>query len=55
MTIKEIVEIVKESPLFAISTSREKYEAITHTMEVAGVEYSSEEIKQIVGEVFTSI
>jgi len=55
MTIKDIIEIIKESPLFNISTSQEKYDAITHTMEVAGLEYSSEDIKEIVGEVFTAI
>ena len=55
MTTKEIIEILKESPLFEKITSQEKYEAIAHTMEVAGMEYRSEDIKEIVGEVFTVI
>ena len=55
MTPKEIIEILKESPLFEKITSQEKYEAIAHTMEAAGMEYRSEDIREIVGEVFSAI
>lgn len=56
ITTKEIIEIMKESPLFELLNGREKYEAITHAIEAAGIEYMGDEIeiRDIVGEVFAT-
>jgi len=52
MTIGEVIEILKESPVFGLLTSGERDEAINHAVEVVGLGYSDDEIKEIVGEVF---
>ena len=55
MTMKEVIEIIKESPLFELLTFREKSEAITHALEAAGTKGMQEDIRDKVGEVYISL
>lgn len=55
MTMKEVIEIVRESPLFELLSFKEKCEAITHALEAAGAEDLQEDVRDVVGEVYISL
>lgn len=48
------IEIIKESPLFALLSCREQCEAITHAIEAAGADDMDENIRDVVGEVYAA-
>ncbi len=52
MTIKEIIEIVKESNLWAPLTEREKQEVINHVLRSSQPSITEADIAYSVGEVY---
>ena len=53
MTAKEVIEIVKESHLWASLTQKEKEEVITHALQMYHGPINEENLKSIIGEVFS--
>jgi hypothetical protein len=52
MTAKEVIEIVKESKLWAPLTENEKQEVIKHALKSAQLSIPEEDIRYTVGEVY---
>jgi hypothetical protein len=55
MTAKEIIEIVKESKLWASLTEEEKREAVNHALKNAQLSLAEENIRATVGVVYLGI
>lgn len=52
MTVKEVIEIVKESDLWELLSQKEKQEAIKHAFEMTQLSPTEEDIRSTVGEVY---
>jgi hypothetical protein len=55
MTVKEVIEIVKESNLWGTLAQKEKQEVLLHALEVTQLSTKKENIKNIVGEVYSAL
>ena len=52
MTVKEIIEILKESNLWGALAPKDKQEAVAHALRITHTATQEENIKNIVGEVY---
>ena len=52
MTVKEVIEIIRESNLWGTLAPKEKQEAIAHALRITQTSTQEEDIKNIVGEVY---
>jgi len=52
VTVKEIIEILKESNLWETLAPKEKQEAVAHALRITQTATQEENIKNIVGEVY---
>ena len=55
MTAKEVIEIVKESKLWAPLTEKEKQEVIKHALKSTGLSIAEEDIQSTVGKVYLEL
>lgn len=55
MTAKEVIDIVKESKLWAPLTEKEKQEVINHALKSAQLSIPEEDIRYTVGEVYLEV
>jgi hypothetical protein len=55
MTAKEIIEIVKESNLWATLAPKEKQEAVAHALKITQLSTKEEDVKNAVGEVYLEL
>jgi hypothetical protein len=55
MTAKEVIEIVRESNLWAALTEKEKQEVITHALRGSQPSMTEEAIENSVGEVYLGL
>ena len=51
MTVKEVIEVVKESKLWESLTQKEKQEAIKHALEITQLPITKEDIRTTAGEI----
>jgi len=52
MTAKEVIEIVKESKLWEVLTTKEKQEAVKYALKSNHLSPTEEDIRSTVGEVY---
>ncbi len=52
MTVREVIEILKESSLWGTLAPNEKQEAVAHALRITKTSTQEENIKDIVGEVY---
>ncbi len=55
MTANEVIEIVKESGLWAPLTAKEKEEAVKHALKSAQISVQEEDIRYSLGEVYMDV
>jgi hypothetical protein len=55
MTAKEVIDIVKESNLWATLAPKEKQEAVTHALKITQLSTKEENITNTVGEVYSKL
>jgi hypothetical protein len=55
MTAKEVIEIVKESNLWATLAPKEKQEAVEHALKITQLSTKEENVKNAVGEVYLEL
>jgi hypothetical protein len=55
MTAKEVIEIVKESNLWATLAPKEKQEAVAYAMKITQLTTKEEDVKNAVGEVYLEL